>query len=139
MKSRVRTSGKFGKPSDKVDYHIERVYVIPGIGIVVNGTLIAGTVKIGQTLLLGPTHKQGGFDPVIVKGIHQNRVEIEEAVAGQQVSFAIKTLVKKEILLRRNFRMGIVLVSTDSTPQAIFEFEAEVVILNNATTIRPNY
>jgi len=47
LKSRVRTSKKFGLPSDPVEYHIERVYVIQGVGIVVHGTMIAGTVKKG--------------------------------------------------------------------------------------------
>ena len=69
LKSRARTSGKFGTPIDPVEYHIDRVYQITGIGIVVHGTLMAGTVKKGQTLLLGPT-KRGEFDLVVVKGIH---------------------------------------------------------------------
>ena len=44
LKSRARTSGKFGTPIDPVEYHIDRVYQITGIGIVVHGTLMAGTV-----------------------------------------------------------------------------------------------
>ena len=56
---------------------------------------MAGTVVPGATLLLGP-NKQGQFDPVQVKGIHHKRVDVEEAVAGQSVCFAIKTQVKKE-------------------------------------------
>lgn len=64
LKSRVSTSGNFGSPIDPVEYHIERVYQIQGIGIVTNGTLLAGTVKVGQNLLLGPTNKGGGFDQV---------------------------------------------------------------------------
>ena len=31
------------------------------------------------------------------------------------------------------------LFSKSVVPQAAFEFEAEVVVLNNSTTIRPNY
>ena len=40
---------------------------------------------------------------------------------------------------RRNFRSGMMLFSKNVVPQAAFEFEAEVVVLNNSTTIRPNY
>ena len=35
--------------------------------------------------------------------------------------------------------MGMMLVDKNSSPQAVMEFEAEVVVLNNSTTIRPNY
>ena len=35
--------------------------------------------------------------------------------------------------------MGMILVDKNSQPQAVQEFEAEVIILNNATTIKPNY
>jgi len=52
---------------------------------------------------------------------------------------AIKTKVKKETLKRNNFRKGMILIDKDAEPQPIYDFEAEVVILNNATTIKPNY
>jgi len=56
------------------------------------------------------------------------------------VSLAIKSIGKKnEALQRKNFRMGMVLVSSDTQPSAVQEFEAEVVILNNASTIRCGY
>ena len=74
-----------------------------------------------------------------VKGIHYKRVDVEEAIAGQSVCFAIKTQVKKEQLKRNNFRKGMVLVDRDQQPQPIYDFEAEVSILHHATTIRPNY
>ena len=66
-------------------------------------------------------------------------MSVEEAVAGQAVCFAIKTMVKKEQLKRNNFRKGMILIDKDAQPHPIYDFEAEVVILNNATTIKPNY
>lgn len=42
--------------------------------------------------------------------------------------------------MKRNvFRKGMILVDKDSMPTPIFDFEAEVVILHHATTIKPNY
>ena len=137
-KSRVRSSGQFGLKTDKVEFFIDGFYQVTGVGIVVAGTLLSGTVKPGQTLLLGP-NKQGQFGPVQVKGIHHKRVAVEEAVAGQAVCFAIKTMVKKEQLKRNNFRKGMILIDPTAQPQPIYDFEAEVVILNNPTTIKPNY
>ena len=73
----------------------------------VAGTLLSGTVTIGQQLQLGPD-KQGQFKPVMVKGIHHKRVDVDEARAGQAVCFAIKS--KKEQLKRNHFRKGMILV-----------------------------
>jgi len=66
-------------------------------------------------------------------------VAVEIASAGQAVCFAIKTKVKKEQLKRNNFRKGMILIDKDAEPHPIYDFDAEVVILNNATTIKPNY
>lgn len=50
IQSRVNTSGQFGKPSDPVEFLIDGIYMVTGVGIVVAGTLTAGTVKPGMTL-----------------------------------------------------------------------------------------
>lgn len=112
--------------------------MVTGVGVVVAGTMLAGTVKPGQTLQLGPD-KTGQFKPVQVRSIHHKRVEVDHAVSGQAVCFSIKTLMKKEQLKRNTFRKGMILVDKDSQPTPIFDFEAEVVILHHATTIKPNY
>jgi GTPase len=138
LNSRVHHSGHFGAATDPVEFFIDGIYQVTGVGIVVTGTMLAGTVKPQQTLQLGP-NKQGGFNPVQVKSIHCKRVEVEEAKAGQAVCFSIKSLVKKETLKRNHFRKGVILIDKDATPQPIFDFEAEVVILYNATTIKKNY
>ena len=106
--------------------------------MVVAGTMLAGKVTFGQTLLLGPD-KSGQFKPVKVGGIHHKRVDVEEALAGQAVCFAIKSQVKKETLKRNMFRKGMILLDKAVAPIAIQNFEAEVKILHHATTIKPNY
>ena len=53
--------------------------------------------------------------------------------------FAIKSMVKKDILKRTSFRKGMIMLDKQITPKSIYDFEAEVVILHHATTIKPNY
>ena len=61
--SRVNTSGQFGLPTDPVEFLIDGIYQVTGVGVVVAGTMISGTVRPGQTLQLGPD-KTGIFKPV---------------------------------------------------------------------------
>ena len=53
--------------------------------------------------------------------------------------FAIKSMVKKETLKRTGFRKGMIMLDKSMAPKSIHDFEAEVVILHHATTIKPNY
>ena len=81
IESRVNISGHFGMPTDPVEFFIDGVYMVNGVGTVVAGTLLSGTVRPGQTLQLGPD-KTGIFRPVQVRTIHHKRVEVEVAYAG---------------------------------------------------------
>jgi GTPase len=76
LKSRIYTSGTFGKPDEPAEFLIDGIYHVTGVGIVVAGTLLSGTVNLGQTLLLGPT-KTDQFKPMQVKGIHHKRIDVE--------------------------------------------------------------
>jgi len=56
----VAISGQFGLATDPLEFFIDGNYQVKGVGTVVTGTLLSGTVKPGMTLQLGPT-KLGGF------------------------------------------------------------------------------
>jgi len=76
---------------------------------------------------------------VQVKTIHHKRLPVEEALAGQAVCFAIRSMVKKDTLKRTNFRKGMIMLDKTTEAVSIHDFEAEVKILHHATTIKPNY
>ena len=58
---------------------IDRAFTLPGIGLVVTGTIAAGTVAPGDRLMLSP---QG--TPVRVRGLHGHNRPIETAAAGER-------------------------------------------------------
>jgi GTPase len=44
LNSRIRISGLFQSPDDPVEFYIDGIYQVTGVGLVVTGTLKSGTV-----------------------------------------------------------------------------------------------
>jgi GTPase len=75
--------------SKPVEYQITDTFSVPGVGTVVNGTVISGIVHCGDTLLLGPD-EHGKFVPTTVKSIQRKRINVPCSSAGQTATFALK-------------------------------------------------
>mmetsp|Transcript_36340 Transcript_36340/g.82339 ORF Transcript_36340/g.82339 Transcript_36340/m.82339 type:complete len:384 (+) Transcript_36340:559-1710(+) len=138
MQSRLYDNGLFRKPSEPVEFHLDGVYMVTGVGIVVAGLMRSGRVSQNQQLLLGPD-KSGQFRPVLVRSIHYKRVPADSVETGQTGAFSLRSLDKKNPLKKSSFRKGMVLVDASLKPKATLSFNAEVVILHHATTIRNKY
>lgn len=65
------------------------IYLFQGVGTVVSGTTLQGTIRLNDTLLLGPD-PLGHFIPIAVKSIHRKRMNVREVKGGQTASFALK-------------------------------------------------
>eukprot|EP01125_Pyxidicula_operculata_P018624 TRINITY_DN662_c1_g1_i1.p1 TRINITY_DN662_c1_g1~~TRINITY_DN662_c1_g1_i1.p1 ORF type:complete len:543 (-),score=106.75 TRINITY_DN662_c1_g1_i1:208-1836(-) len=116
-----------------VEFSIDSTYFVTGVGTVVGGTVMSGTISEGQTLLLGPDGL-GNFKQVQVKSIHSKRRPVKQVKAGQSAGIALKKIKRSEV------RTGAFLIDpTLSNQKGTRIFEAEVVILFHATTIQPNY
>jgi len=128
---RVQWSQMMDKPAEVL---IDRVWQVEGVGTVVGGTVMAGEVSVGQSLLLGPDAK-GQFTPVAIKSIHLKRVNVKTVKAGQSAGFALKRLKKNQV------RTGMVMCAAEAQPKsyATWTFDADVVVLHHATTIAPSY
>lgn len=59
------------------------------MGTVVSGTLLQGSIRINDVLMLGPD-ALGNFQPIAVKSIHRKRMPVKEVRGGQTASFALK-------------------------------------------------
>jgi selenocysteine-specific elongation factor len=66
-------------PSGLFRMPIDRAFSLPGIGLVVTGTVAAGTVAVGDRLSLSPSGV-----PVRVRGLHAHNRPIETAGAGER-------------------------------------------------------
>jgi GTPase len=141
LKSRVeqvKLNIECNPSNTKVEYLIDSIFNVKGIGLVSSGVLISGTVKVGQTLMLGPNNK-GEFKAIVVKSIHFKRIIVSEIEAGNSCCFQIKSADSKFPLKKEHIRKGMVMLEKQTEYRTVREFEAEVIILHHATTIKPKY
>lgn len=114
------------------EFQIDDTYSVPGVGTVVSGTNLRGTIKINDTLLLGPD-PLGQFIPIAVKSIHRKRMPVTEVRSGQTASFALKKIKRSQI------RKGMVMVNPKLQPVACWQFSADIMVLHHPTTIATRY
>jgi len=112
--------------------HIDDTFQVAGVGTVVAGTLLRGSMTLKSHVMLGPD-SNGHFQAVHVKSIMNKRLPVSRVAAGQTATFALKKVKKNQI------RKGMVLAEASMNPRACLRFTAEVVVLNHHTTIAENY
>jgi len=121
----------FSKTSE-VEYHIDTIFQVNGVGTVVGGHLKSGTVKVGDKLYLGPNNKL--YEQYTVKSIHVKKTLVNEVSCNSYACFNLKKALKK------NLRRGQVMVSNKSQTNEIKKFVAQISILRtHSTTIKPGY
>ncbi|KAK9810446.1 hypothetical protein WJX72_010850 [[Myrmecia] bisecta] len=125
------------KWSDKAggyaEFIIDETFGVPGVGVVVAGTVKSGVIHTNATLLLGPDVGDGSFKATAIKSIHYKRLPVTKVVAGQTAALALKKVKRSAV------RKGMVLVDERLKPKASWEFDADIAILTHSTTIQPRY
>tara|TARA_B100001559_G_scaffold320863_1_gene334606 strand:- start:2906 stop:4078 length:1173 start_codon:yes stop_codon:yes gene_type:complete len=112
---------------------IESIFHVHGVGIVVGGVCIQGTMPSGKMAFLGP-FKGGEFRPVRVKSIFTEDEDSGAIEAGQYGTCALHC----RGLRRKHIMKGMVL-TTDPTVAAVKEITARIFVLHHATTIKVGY
>ncbi|GAB0097647.1 GTP-binding protein 2 [Sergentomyia squamirostris] len=115
------------------EFHIDEIFRVEGVGVVVGGLLVKGVVTEGTCLKVGPL-VDGSFHSVVVATIHRNKAPCRVVRAGQSASLSFTANGELPTL-----RSGMVLVSTDygstSEPFGTLYFQAKVSVLFHATSI----
>lgn len=112
--------------------YVDRVYQVPGVGVVVSGTIKQGMLRAGAELLIGPD-SQGKFKLVKAKSIETYYCRLSEARAGYIVGIALRRIKAEEV------QRGMVLCEPALQPKAVRRFEAEVLVLYHPTKISNGY
>ncbi|MBU1197534.1 translation elongation factor EF-1 subunit alpha [Candidatus Micrarchaeota archaeon] len=117
------------KATDKpLHLPIQEVFTITGQGTVPVGRVESGIMKPNQKVIIMPEGSIGE-----VKSIEMHHQQLEQAVPGDNVGFALKGIDKKSI------RRGSVVGEPANPPTVVEEFTAQIVVLNHPTAIGKNY
>ncbi|XP_067681273.1 GTP-binding protein 2-like [Haliotis asinina] len=113
---------------DNTEFQIDDRFSVPGVGGVVGGTILRGSIREGDMVLLGPS-ENGEFREVKVRTVHRNRLPCRLIQAGQTATVALQDVEKEQL------RKGMVLVSPNSEQYACREFEADIYVLFHSSRI----
>jgi len=117
---------------ENVEYHIDTIFYVTGVGTVTGGHLKYGTIKTGDKLMLGPN--TNNYEVYQVKSIHCKKTLVDSVSASCYVCLSLRKANKK------NIRRGNVLLSINSKKVYVTEFLADVTILKtHSTTIKVGY
>ena len=120
---------------DDILYSIDSSFRVNGVGTVVSGTMLRGTVTKNDRLWLGPF--DGKFKSIMIRSIHNNeRLHIPYLQSGNIGCFSVKSLEKKEIINANKIKKGMVIMKY---PKCVKSFLAEVIVLHHPTTMKVNY
>ncbi|MES1912631.1 MAG: hypothetical protein MHM6MM_004872 [Cercozoa sp. M6MM] len=100
-----------------LELSIEESFLVQGVGVVVGGTVLRGTVSTGDKVLLGPDEK-GRFRQVTVRSLHFKRRATSSVSAGQSATLALRGVKRHEL------RKGMVVLHSKALPEPVVEFDA---------------
>jgi len=70
------------------EFHVDELFNVPDVGIVLSGILTSGVVQIGDPVLVGP-NDDGGFVESKVATLRRNRIPCRMVRAGQAATVTL--------------------------------------------------
>lgn len=123
---------QINKDKEPAQFQIDDTFTVKGVGTVVSGTVLSGTIRPNDVLMLGPT-RANEFDPVQIRSIERHCLPVGEVRSNEMATLALKKVEKRDV------RKGMVLASKEISPKGAWQFEAQLIILHHPTTIRERY
>jgi len=115
-------------------YTIQETFSVDGVGTVVSGFLLSGTISVKSSVWLGPD-STGAFRKVVVKSIHDKRMEINTGLAGHSICLALRNVDRDDV-----HRGMMVIDGSLPEPKGIREFTALIEIFGrHSTSVRVGY
>jgi GTPase len=136
----TKPRNKFNLEKNKTVVYLDSNFNVPGIGLVVSGTIKGNDIKVKDKLYLGPYN--GEFFPVTVRSIHNSiREEVESVGNGVQGCFAIKFINSKQSINRNQIKKGMVLINDIElfNENITNTFTAKIKVLHHSSTLRTGY
>lgn len=128
-------------PTPQVDkplrFFIDDIYEPPGEKLVLSGTLKTGKVKVGDKLVIEPSHIA-----VEVKSIRTRNQDELEALAGTMPTIGLRSSkagIKRLKELKDKKRMHEIAGHHENSPIVVSEFIGEVYVLWQASPIKPGF
>ena len=101
--SRIAAHGTMRDADGVMRLPIDRAFALKGFGTVVTGTLLAGSVKLGEMLMLFPINRN-----VRVRGLQVQHSQLEQAAAGQRLAINLSGVEHQDV------KRGFLLTAGDS-------------------------
>lgn len=115
-----------------VECHLDIAWLVTGVGTVVGGHLLSGSIKVGDKLFFGPNQNQ--FKLVTIRSIHCKKVPLQKVCTPCYICVALKGINKQD------FKRGNVLLSAVSEQTLCSHLIVDVEILKtHSTTIKLGY
>lgn len=131
---------KFKEETEKTVVYIDSKFNVPGIGLVISGTIKGKNINVKDKMYIGPNN--GEFYPISVRSIHNSiREEVDSIGNGLQGCFAIKFLNPKQTLSKGQIKKGFVMINDIELwkDNIVETFTAKIKVLHHSSTIRTGY
>eukprot|EP00931_Biecheleriopsis_adriatica_P079884 TRINITY_DN53226_c0_g1_i1.p1 TRINITY_DN53226_c0_g1~~TRINITY_DN53226_c0_g1_i1.p1 ORF type:complete len:728 (-),score=134.13 TRINITY_DN53226_c0_g1_i1:11-2194(-) len=119
---------------------------VPGVGLVISGRVLQGSVSVGDSVRLGPyTGRDGhlikdGYVPLRISSMRFEGIPVDRLTPGSSGTFALKAAGKlKDALTTKALRRARVLLGSKASTKPARWLRAKVTILQHPSTIRPKY
>ena len=137
---RTPQRNKWKDDKSKTVIYLDTNYSVPGIGLVLSGTIKGDSVKVKQKMFLGPF--SGDFYPITIRSIHNSiREDVNELTNNHQGCFAVKFLNPKQTLTRNQIKNGMVVIDSIDNWKCniVSKFKAKIKVLHHSSTITTGY